>query len=193
MSNKEPDYARIAEAVTSPEIQSALGIGKVRQTSEGTTSALISEMKSVIQQIKTGDLSQAEAMLIAQAQTLDAVFYQLTSQAFSSTDMHWEEKMRLALKAQSQSRSTLQALIDIKAPRQVAFVQQANIGHAVQVNNQVTQKKIDNQQNELLEVQLGERMDTRAQSAAIGVDSAMAAMEPINRAINQRRKAKIVR
>jgi len=193
MSDKGPDYTRIAEAATSPEIQSALSIGKIRRTSEGTTSALIEEMKSQIQQIKAGDLSRIEAMLLAQAQTLDAVFYELMSQSFSPTNLQWEEKMRLALKAQSQSRSTLQSLIEAKAPRQVAFVQQANIGHAVQVNNQLAEKKIESQPNELLEVLHGERLDTRAQGAAIGLDPELAAMEPLNRAINRGRKAKVSR
>ena len=43
--------------------------------------------------------------------------------------------MRLALKAQSQCRATIEALTNIKNPRPVAYVRQANIGQAVQVNN----------------------------------------------------------
>jgi len=47
-----------------------------------------------------------------------------------------ETYMRLALKAQSQCRTTLETLAEIKNPRAVAFVKQANIagGHQ-QVNN----------------------------------------------------------
>lgn len=40
---------------------------------------------------------------------------------------------RLALKAQNQIRATLQTLAELKAPKQVAFVKQANIGNQVQV------------------------------------------------------------
>ncbi len=43
--------------------------------------------------------------------------------------------MRLALKAQNQTRTTLQTLAELKAPKQIAFVRQANIGNQVQVNN----------------------------------------------------------
>jgi hypothetical protein len=47
-----------------------------------------------------------------------------------------ERFMRLALKAQSQCRSTIESLAEIKNPSSVAFVKQANIakGHQ-QVNN----------------------------------------------------------
>lgn len=37
--------------------------------------------------------------------------------------------LRLALKAQAQCRATLQTLAEIKNPRPVAFVKQANIAH----------------------------------------------------------------
>ena len=49
-----------------------------------------------------------------------------------------ETYMRLALKAQSQCRATLESLSEIRNPRSVAFVRQANIaaGHQ-QVNNGV--------------------------------------------------------
>ena len=44
--------------------------------------------------------------------------------------------MRLALKAQSQCRSTIEAINEIKNPSSApTFVKQANIGNAVQVNN----------------------------------------------------------
>jgi hypothetical protein len=89
--------------------------------------------------------------------------------------------LRLALKAQNQSRATLQTLTELKAPKQIAFVQQANIGNHVQVNNHTRDKspraqKTQNQQNELLEVEHGERLDTRAQSKASRNDSALEAV-----------------
>ena len=42
---------------------------------------------------------------------------------------------RLALKAQSQCRATLETLADIKQPRHVVIAQQANLAHQQQVNN----------------------------------------------------------
>ena len=74
--------------------------------------------------------------------------------------------MNLALKAQAQSRATIQALTELKYPKQATFVKQANIanGHQLINNNQNSSdintpvhprapahaKAIDNQPNELL-------------------------------------------
>jgi hypothetical protein len=44
--------------------------------------------------------------------------------------------MRLALKAQSQCRATIETLAEIKNPQPVAFVQQADVAHGPQqINN----------------------------------------------------------
>ncbi|MOA18971.1 hypothetical protein D3C78_1393190 [compost metagenome] len=86
--------------------------------------------------IHGGDMSRAESMLVAQAHTLDLLFAKLASRALSADypdDL--ESYLRLALKAQNQSRATWQTLAELKAPKQIAFVQQANIGNQVQVNN----------------------------------------------------------
>ena len=99
--------------------------------------------------------------------------------------------MNLALKAQSQSRSTIQALIELKYPKQVAFVKQANIanGHQ-QVNNGVGEQKTthhldesrarknQNQSNELLEENNGSpKMDIGTKTKTSGTDKAMATVE----------------
>jgi len=77
-----------------------------------------------------------------------------------------EDKIRLALKVQAQLRATIQALADLKNPRPIAFVQQANIAHGPQqVNNAARPagpsgaRESANQPNELLEGPRGERMD----------------------------------
>lgn len=59
----------------------------------------------------------------------------------------------------------MQTLGELKTPKQVAFVKQANIGNQVQVNNGIQKKpvrtrKTKKAQNELLEVEHGERLDT---------------------------------
>lgn len=87
--------------------------------------------------VKAGDMSGIETMLMTQANTLDMVFNRLALQAIQNPLMQqMDALLRLALKAQSQCRSTLEALADIKNPRPVAFVKQANIAHGPQqVNN----------------------------------------------------------
>ena len=93
--------------------------------------------------------------------------------------------LRLALKAQSQCRATLETLATIKNPP-VIYAKQANISNGPQqVNNGLPapareEKTISS--NELLEHQHGQRLDTGTQSAAIGADSTMATLGEIDRA-----------
>ena len=96
-----------------------------------------------------------------------------------------ETYMKLALKAQTQCRTTLQTLAEVKNPRPVAFVKQANISNGPQqVNNGVTPRaeNFNNQSNELLVVNDGERLDIRAKGAASCADQNMETMATIDRA-----------
>jgi len=97
--------------------------------------------------------------------------------------------MRLALKAQSQCRATLETLAEIKNPKNVAFVRQANIaqGHQ-QVNNGPTTenaapraRETEKTQNELLEANDGERLDTGTTGTAIPNDQTMETVGEIDR------------
>lgn len=142
--------------------------------------------------INRGDMTRAEDMLVAQAHTLDALFTQLASWALSAKHIvGLESYMRLALKAQNQARATLQTLGELKTPKQVAFVKQANIGNQVQVNNGIQEKpartrKTKKAQNELLEVEHGERLDTRAKGTAGEADPAMATLGTKHRTAKRR-------
>lgn len=177
----------LARTVTSPECLSA-SVLKICQNIDRTEiNGLIAELKQQTAAIHDDDLSRAESMLMAQAHTLDGLFARLTSNALISADMdRLERYMKLALKAQNQARATLQTLGELKAPKQIAFVKQANIGNQVQVNNEHSPmrsraRKNKNPPNELLEVQHGERLDARATGSASGVDSAMATLEQQHR------------
>jgi hypothetical protein len=104
--------------------------------------------------------------------------------------------MGLALKAQSQSRATISALVDLKYPRQATFVKQANISHGPQqVNNGAAAgadpahsahgKKTESEQNKLLEADHGQprqRMDTRAAQKAERSYQTVEPVESVNRA-----------
>src|SRR5688572_9743762 len=83
-------------------------------------------------------MRRAEAMLISQAHTLDNIFNTLARRVLNQEFLlHWETYMRMAMKAQSQCRMTLETLASVKNP-QVVFAKQANInnGGQQQVNNQ---------------------------------------------------------
>ena len=140
-------------------------------------------LKDRITNIQDGDMKPIEAMLIAQAQALQTMFVSLGREAVSKTQLNqYTAFMNLALKAQSQSRATIQALIELKYPKQATFVKQANIsnGHQ-QVNNGTNThthahaRENTNQPNELLEVNNGsENMDSRATQTTIPKYKAMA-------------------
>ena len=108
---------------------------------EGNVNGYIAELQQQARAANAGDLSRPEATLTAQAQTLDALFHTLTGWALNNAKeggnaAHFETCMRLALKAQSQSRATVETLAAIKNPP-VVFARQANIAHGHQqvVNN----------------------------------------------------------
>jgi len=99
--------------------------------------------------------------------------------------------MRLALKAQSQCRATLETLAAIKNPTPVTFVKQANVAHGPQqVNNGPPSeppsraRESENPPNELLEHTHGERLDFGTPKAAVGADSALATVGEVHRAAN---------
>lgn len=89
--------------------------------------------------IHDGDLKTLEAMLIGQAKSLQTMFVNLARRANTQEYMkNMSTYMNLALKTQSQSRATIQALVELKYPRQVIVTQQANITNGnQQVNNGV--------------------------------------------------------
>ena len=132
-----------------------------------------------------------EAMLVGQAHALQTIFTSLARRAANQEYLkQYGMYMSLALKAQSQSRSTIQALTELKYPKQVAFVKQANISHGhQQVNNgsntsdaYAHAKENTNQPNELLEVNNGrEKMDIGTTKTAIGTNKAMATVEAQHR------------
>lgn len=96
-------------------------------------------LRDMAKTVHGGDLEPAEAMLLAQATSLNAIFCELARRSGLNMGEYLDAAdryMRLALKAQAQCRATLEALAEIKNPRPVAFVKQANIAHGPQqVNN----------------------------------------------------------
>lgn len=153
---------------------------------------LIDDLKTEVEKVQSGDMAAMEAMLVGQAQSLQTIFGSLARKATNQEHLkNYCMFMNLALKAQSQSRATILALAELKYPKQVAFVKQANISHGhQQVNNgggaQSSSHEIDascarknqNQPNELLEVSNGSQtMDIRTATKTSRTDKAMATME----------------
>ncbi|MHB1293105.1 MAG: hypothetical protein ACYCY5_13090 [Sulfuricella sp.] len=149
-------------------------------------------MREKAEKVQSGDLSDVEATLTAQAATLDTMFNELARRAalnmgtnLTATEIY----LRHAFKAQAQCRSTVEALAEIKNPRPVAFVKQANISHGPQqVNNGMlageprTHGNNSNQSNELSGGSHELLPDTRAQAVACGVNQEMETVGAIHRA-----------
>lgn len=175
----------LACKITSPENLSASVLTICHGIDHSQIEEMATELRRQTAAVHKDDLSRAESMLVAQAHTLDGIFTKLASRGLTASRLEvMESYLRLAFKAQNQARTTLQTLAELKAPKQVAFVRQANIGNQVQVNNGTVPartRKNRNAPNELLEVTHGERLDARATGSASGVDSAMATLEKQHR------------
>jgi len=147
---------------------------------EQDVQALMDQLRTKFEQVENGDLQYCEAMLVGQAHALQAIFMNLARRAVNQEYLkQWEAYLRMALKAQNQSRMTLETLATIKNPP-VVFAKQANIanGHQ-QINNGTPAPthagKTINQPNELLEVQHGGKtLDSRTAGATIGKNQTMA-------------------
>ena len=128
------------ELVLSPTIQSAVAI-EAWSKFAGTVdlAELVDDLRERVKKVQGGDMQPVEAMLMGQAMTLETIFTSLARRATSQEYLkQFQTYLGMALKAQAQCRATLEALAEIKNPRPVAFVKQANIsgGHQ-QVNNGV--------------------------------------------------------
>ncbi len=98
---------------------------------------LLDDIQASIELVQNGNMKDLEAMLVGQAKALQTMFVSMASRANNQQYLkQFTTYMNLALKAQTQSRATIQALVELKYPRQVIVTQQANIanGHQ-QVNN----------------------------------------------------------
>jgi len=160
-----------ARAALSSEYHAAASIFQLSQilsSKDVDLTELANRLEYQTQQIKNGDLTQAEFMLSSQAHTLDALFHHLLTRAALNMGNEFnvvERLFKLAMKAQSQSRTTWDSLASMKNP--TVLMCQTNIAHGhQQVNNIPTQEQeIDGDtserdlKNELLEKTDGERLD----------------------------------
>ena len=169
----------ISKTLSRPETQAAVTIQKLTDLHD--VNALAKILSKQTADVVGGNMTRPESMLLSQAHTLDALFNSLVMKGLGQTHMpHYESFLRLAYKAQSQCRSTLQTLSDIKNPS-VVYAKQANITNGnQQINNGVpaprTQENIK-YSNELLEHTHGERLDTREKGTASCINSELAAVE----------------
>lgn len=157
--------------------------------------ALFDALYESVEKVWDGDMQRSEAMLMGQAHALQAIFMNLSRRAIRQDYLkQFETYLRIALKAQSQCRATLETLAAIKNPP-VAIVRQANIAHGPQqVNNGVVAndsspraREIENSQTQLLEANHGQRLDTGTAGATGGANQELETVGAFNRPQDSRR------
>jgi hypothetical protein len=178
----------LARSALRPTVQSAVTLKEYdKNFGDLKLQGLIDGLKEQAKKSNDGDMGRAEAMMTAQAHTLDAIFNNLARRAINSEHMNnLDSYLKFALRAQSQCRATWEALSAIKNPPVMGYVRQANIAHGPQqVNNGVPkdeprarEKSIS--ENELMEQNDGERLDTGTTGTAGKADPAMATVGQID-------------
>lgn len=172
---------------------SAYPFGKPQETVDIT--ATLRGVMEASERVKAGDLGDLEGVLTAQIFALNTAFANLLHKA-NATELfpHLESYLRLAFKAQSQCRTTAEALAVIKRPP--VFTKQANIASQQVVNNgtMVSGSRHQNPQtaqNEQMEAQ-GERLDGRTAPAAISSHSTVETVGTLNRPPDHGRQGTVI-
>lgn len=169
-------------ALAAPTLKAYTSTGDGLEVSD-----LITELRKAGDEVVSGDMGRVERMLTNQLITLDAVFNSLAQRSSRQDYLkQMETYLKLALKAQAQSRATAEALALLKNPQ--PYIKQANIanGHQ-QVNNTYASASghtgipsgagnFQSQPNKLLEPEDVVTLDSRAQSPTGRANPAMAAV-----------------
>ena len=193
----ESQIKRRAELGLSPVIGAAITASIfAKSVGEIDPTEAVGAVMERVAKVKNGDMSDVEATLTAQAMTLDSIFNELARRAALNMGEHLgatETYLRMAFKAQSQCRATLETLAEVKAPRVATFIKQANIANQQQVNNgsaasggndSPSHGKNINPSNELLEAHHGKRLDAGTQGKAGGAYPHLEAVGAVNGAAN---------
>ena len=169
--------ASIARTVISPSFVNARTIETLVNVEGVELPALIDALGTQTTAVASNNLNRPAAVLTAQAHTLDALFNSLARLAFKNTGNleAFDRIMRLALRAQAQTRETAAAIGVLKNPPTL-IGRQTNVAHGPQqVNNGPPALSPPSAPNELLETPAhGERLDAAASSEAGRGDPGMA-------------------
>ena len=149
---------------------------------------LVTDLQTKAESIQDGNMKPVEAMLYGQAMALQTIFTNLARRSAMNAGEYLDaayKYMRLALKAQSQCRATLETLAEIKNP--MPYIKQANIANGPQqVNNgQAPAAPAGNTQtlqNELLEHQHGDTLEFGTTGQTVGADTHLEAVGTVQRA-----------
>lgn len=184
-------------SVADPAISSGLMARTFQDHVPGTkdVNANIAEVRRITEAVKRGDLSGLEGMLVGQAIALQTIAANYAQRAqLQKNQRNLEAFMGMALKAQAQSRATVQALVDLKFPRQVVFAKNvSNVNNGQQqINNQARAEETESAQNKVFEGNDGQWMDPRTPGTAGNAYPQLAAVGEGHRPRNTRRESRRV-
>ena len=182
--NDQPPDVLTAHLVTGGLLNNAVVVTEFSKSYMGEDVSLTHCMEALRQKtdaLHDNDMKPVETLLMSQALALDTMFAALARRASATMDQHLDAAdkfMRLALKAQSQCRTTLETLANVKNPQ--PYIQH-NRAQYQQVNNGVAlppeaPPARENQKytNELLDApNAPERLDYSATQTTIQTDQTM--------------------
>ncbi|NMF98323.1 hypothetical protein GPA27_13110 [Aromatoleum toluolicum] len=154
----EAEKRKLADVATRADAMGALaGFRFTDVLGDVDPSSLIAVMGEKIDATADGDMREPERMLMGQAVALQAMFTGLANRAALNMGKHLsatEAYLKLALRAQSQCRATLETLATMKNPPLV-IAKQANVTTGPQqINNGMTAPpragEIESEPNKLL-------------------------------------------
>ena len=139
-SKLDDEEKAIRQFVQSPELTNSAVVLAYKGSIAGDRidlSDIVDSMQQSSEKLQSNaPLELTENILISQAQSLNVMFCDLAIKANNQKYIDNMEKfLKLALKAQSQCRATLETLANIKNPP-IVFAKHANIAHHQQINNQ---------------------------------------------------------
>ena len=149
--------------------------------------ALMRQLQIEAKAVNSGDLRQAEAMLMNQATALQSLFSRLAERGMGCDQAAgFEINMRMALRAQNQCRATLETLAAIKNPPIIYAKQLNQTTGPQQVNNgQVAPAHVRESENEQSKLSGGENVllpDARTPALEGGTNKEMEALGKVHRA-----------
>ena len=182
------EYARM---ITAPEVAAYRVVGAAQPkhlADEIDVPGLLATLRDQAKAVSSGDLSRVEALLTNQADSLQALFVAMVERSLRQEFVAYVEPyMRLALKAQSQCRATLQTLAEIRNPP-VIYARQANVTSGPQqINNNLDLSRA--RENPIPPTQLSRganavHPDNRASSDAGRDDPPLEAVDEVHGAKN---------
>jgi hypothetical protein len=185
----------LAKAMSGPFLSNALALHSFAGGSVGEVplECLLYAMSSNAKTVNAGNMRDVEAFLMSQATALNALFAELCRRSWANLNggqfETGQQYLRLALKAQNQSRATFETLSTVKNPPAV-FARQANVA-AQQVNNFIAAPSHAEENhaapNKLLDASHEKPLDAGTPGAASAGNSQVEAVEPLHRAAKPRR------